>query len=162
MNANLRLEIGNPGRLALPGVTVVFMCVMFGLPGIMLVATTWSMLGEYPVLLPLVWLGAAFPVLAVYVLKRLMARYRLRLFDDGAVELDFPFRSVRIGRDELAAIRRRGAYVSQGNVQRSWIEFISPGNSALATLPGNTFTTEDLERFFAALRGTNPAVAVEV
>lgn len=150
-------ETGNPGRLAVPGLLTVLMTALFGGIAAMLVATTWSLLPANP-WLAAVWVAALFPLAVLWALKRLMARYALRVFADGAAEIVLPFKRVHIAPGALTAIARRDASVGNG-LRRTWIDFAGP-DGVHATVAARAFSPAQFDAFAAALRGAGAAVRV--
>ena len=151
----------NPGRLPVPGVLGCVMVVAFSLPAVMLVATTWKELPNYP-WLAAAWVGSLFPLAVLYVIRRLMTRYNLRLYADGLVEIVFPFKTVRIARGELASVTAQGVYVAAIRARRTWLVFASRDGKVLASLSPSAFEAGVVERFLGALREVNPQVAISV
>lgn len=152
-------QAGNAGGLPVPPVIGCFMMGAFGLPAVMVVATTWRQIPQYPWLL-LVYLASLFPFLVLWVIKRLMSRYALRVFSSGDVEVVFPFKTVRIGRFDLATVAITSNYVHAINARRYWIVLADRAGKTLATFSPSAFTPQSLQAFVAAVLQVNPSVQV--
>lgn len=158
--AAIIFETGNPGRLGVPAFLAVFMVVIFGMPAILLPATTWDMVPEHPVLLPAVYVLAFFPLAVLFVLRRLMARYAMRLFADGAVELVLPFKTHRLAAANLARIVFSAAGAANRGRQ-PFANFVGPDGRVAASVAASAFSTGQWHAFLDALRSTAPNVTVE-
>lgn len=155
-------QTGNPGRLAVPGAIAIFMTLVFGAPALMLVATTWRDLPDQPVLLPVLYLGSLFPLAVLFVLRRLMSRYALRVFDDGGVELVLPFKRRRFAAGALSGIRLQkvtmAVYQGGAAMRREHVHFIGADGSPAETMAVGAFSRSQWDAFFASLRERLPGL----
>ena len=152
-------ETGNRGTLPVPRVIGCLMVVVFGVPALMLVATTWREVPKYPWLIA-VYLASLFPFLVLFVVSRLMARYALRVHADGGVDVVLPFKTVRIAKADLAAITLTSTYVAATNARRSWVVLSSPDGATWTTFSPSAFDAKAFEQFLAAVREVNPNVKI--
>ena len=156
-------EMRNSGDLGVGGCLTIVMLVVFGGIPLMLVAMTWQELDEAPVLLPVFWLVSLFPLGALYVLRRLMRRYAVRLRHDGGVELILPFKTIRLEPGELVAVRPDTVSVAtpgSAPVRRRFAHFIGPDRSVKASLAMSAFSDAQWEEFLARLARVRPDVEV--
>lgn len=158
-SAGVVFEARNPGKLPVPGCLGCLMVAVFGMPALMLPLITWKEVPQNPWLL-LVYIGAFFPLGVLYVLKRLMSRYNLRVFQDGSVELVYPFKSVRIPQAELASVVLQSTYVGAIQGPVTALVFASRDGRLLASLQPQAFGGDVIARFIAALRSVNPDVSL--
>jgi hypothetical protein len=158
-SAGVVFEARNPGKLPVPGCLGCFMVGVFGMPAVMLPLMTWKEVPQNPWLL-LVYIGALFPLAVLYVLKRLMSRYNLRVFQDGLVEIVYPFKTVRITQAELASVALQSTYVAALNGPRTSLVFTSRDGRMLASLAPQAFGGDAITRFVETLRSVNPDVSL--
>ena len=158
-NTAVSFEAKSPGRLPVPRSLGCLMVGVFGVPVVMLIATTWREVPNYPWLLA-VYLAALFPLAALYAVKRLMKRYRLRVYADGAVEVAFPFRTVRIGRSELASVGTSTTHLAAAGGHRTFVVLASSDGRVLASFSPSAFGPGAVEAFLDALRRANPGVVI--
>jgi hypothetical protein len=151
-------QTGNPGKLALPGFATIFMAVVLGFPAVVLPPMTWDLQPEMPILLPVLWIGACFPLAVLYVLGRLMSRYALRVFSDGSIDIVFPFKTVPIDAGKLASVRQASG--GSQRMRQVFVQFVTIDGKVAADVARNAFSTVQWSGFFDALRQAAPQVAV--
>ena len=71
----------------------------------------FPLLGEHPILIPLVWLLFCFPVAVLIALGRLMGRYALAVERDGAVEIVYPFKTLRLAPVDIALVTSKASHL---------------------------------------------------
>ncbi|MBX3577903.1 MAG: hypothetical protein KF723_11885 [Rhizobiaceae bacterium] len=153
-------ETGNPGRLGVPPAGMILMIVVFGFPAVMLPATTWSLVPEFPIMLPAFYLLALFPLAVLFVLRRLMSRYALRLLNDGTVELVLPFKTIRLSAATLSrVVFSRAGTANRG--QQTFASFIDARGTVAASVAASAFSSGQWQGFLDALRTLAPHIAVE-
>lgn len=156
-------EMRNSGGLGVGGCLTTVMLVVFGGIPLMLVAFTIGEVSEEPVLLPLFWLVSLFPLAALFVLRRLMQRYAVRLRNDGGVELILPFKTIVLEPGELVAVRPDTVNVATSGtapMRRSFAHFIGPDRSVKASMAMSPFTDAQWQEFFARLVQVRPEVEI--
>jgi hypothetical protein len=160
---DVAFEMRNTGDFGVGGCLTAVMLVVFGGMPLMLVAMTFQELGEEPVLLPIFWLVSLFPLAVLYVLRRLMRRYAVRLRRDGGVELILPFKTIRIERGDLAAVRTDTVNVAtpaSAPARRRFAHFIAPDRQVKGSLAMSAFRDEQWQEFFARLAELRPDVEI--
>jgi hypothetical protein len=156
-------EMRNSGDFGVGGCLTIVMLVVFGGIPVMLVAMTFQELSEAPVLLPIFWLVSLFPLAVLYVLRRLMRRYAVRLRHDGTVELILPFKTIRLEPGELVAVRPDTVSVATPGtapIRRRFAHFIGSDRSLKASLAMSAFSDEQWNEFFARLAQARPEVEI--
>ncbi len=118
------------------------------------------MVPEYPVLLPAAYVLAFFPLGVLFVLRRLMARYALRLHADGAVELVLPFKTHRLPAGSLARVVFSAVGVANRGRQ-TFAGFVGVDGRVAASVAASAFSTAQWRDFLDALRKAAPHVTVE-
>ena len=160
---DIAFEMRNTGDLGVGGCLATWMLVIFGGMPLVLVAMTWQELGEEPVLLPIFWLVSLFPLAVLFVLRRLMRRYAVRLRRDGGVEVILPFKTIRLAPAELAAVRTDTVSVAtpaSAPARRRFAYFISPDRQVKASLAMSAFGDDQWREFFSRLAELRPDVEV--
>lgn len=159
----LEYEARNSGQLGVGGCLALSMFVVFGGMPLALIAMTWQDLGEAPLWLPLFWLVSFFPLAVLLCLRRLMARYALRIGRAGWVEIVLPFRTIRMAPGELAAIKAasvNAATPGAAPLRRAFVYFLGPDRAVKATVAMAAFSTEQWQGFYDALARVRPEVEV--
>ena len=156
-------EMRNSGGFGVGGCLTTVMLVVFGGIPVMLVAFTFQEVSEAPVLLPLFWLASLFPLAVLFVLRRLMQRYAVRLERNGTVEVILPFKTIRMAPDELVAVRPDTVNVATSGtapMRRSFAHFIGPDRSVKASVAMSPFSDAQWQEFFARLAQARPEVEI--
>ncbi len=152
---NLKFETKNPGSLGLPIWLSVLMVSVFSIPLFAIPLIPLKEVLSTPLLM-LLYPIACFPLTVLYVLKRLMTRYALRVYENGDAHIVFPFKTVHLKRGSLREVVVATRFVSAVNGYRTWIQFVAVSGNILASLSPNAFESEPLQQFIAALMETNP------
>jgi len=163
MGGEVLFQAGNKGGLPFSGCMKVFMFVMFSIP-IFAIPTTFPLLPEHPILIPLVWLLFCFPVAVLIVLGRLMGRYALAVRRDGIVEIVYPFRTLRLGPADFSRVVVQSAHLgyAQGMpIRRPDVKFARHDDSIAASVAMNAFSAQQWQDFLAALRSARPDVRID-
>ena len=156
-------EARNSGQLGVGGCLTAVMLIVFGGIPLGLVAMTVGEIGEAPILLPLFYLVSLFPLAVLFVVRRLMTRYRLRLERGGTVEVTLPFKSVRLAPGELAAVRTASvaaATPGTSSMQIAYAHFIGTDGQVKASIAMRVLSPEQWRDFFAALSQLHPGVEI--
>ena len=159
----LVFEARNAGQLGVGGCLTTWMYVVFGGIPVMLVLMTIGEFSEAPMGLTIFYILSLFPLAALFVLRRLMARHALRLFRDGSVEAALPFKSIRIAPADLAAIKTASvsaATPGTSPIRKAYVYFLSRDGASQAVVPASAFTGEQWQDFYRALAGVRPDVEV--
>ena len=157
-------EARNSGQLGVGGCLTAIMLAVFGGIPLGLVVMTLPEFGEAPVMLSIFYVLSLFPLAALYVLRRLMSRYRLRLERGGTVEVTLPFKTVRIAPGELAAVRTAEVTAAtSGNtpMRRAFAHFIGTDRQVKASIAMSVLTAEQWQEFFTVLSRTRPDVLID-
>ena len=160
---DLIFEASNSGQLGIGGCLAVVMYGMFSIIPLGLVAFTIHELPEAPWLLAL-YVASLFPLAVLFVVKRLMARHRLRILRNGTVEVALPFKSIRLDPADLSAIRT--ATILAGTpgtapMRVPYVYFLAADGETKAMVPGSAFRREQWQGFFAALASVRSDVVVD-
>ncbi len=158
MNA-LLFHAENKGSLGLPRWILFLMITMFGLPAVVLPLFTWHELGQNP-LLVILYIVAWFPLGVMYFLKRLMTRYGLRVYQDGQVEIVYPFSIQRWNVHQMSEVQHKRHFVGATHSYRTWIHFFDLEGKHLCSLSPMAFQAEDLATFTSQLKLLNPKLVI--
>lgn len=156
-------EAKNAGQFGVGGCLTSWMYIVFGGMPVLLVLMTIGEFSEAPVGLTIFYILSLFPLAVLFVLRRLMARYALRLYRDGAVETVLPFKSIRIAPADLAAIRTASvsaATPGTSSIRKAYVYFLSRDGASQAVVAASAFTDEQWQGFYKALAGVRPDVEV--
>jgi hypothetical protein len=157
-------EARNRGGLAVGGCLTAAMLSVFGGMPLILVAMTWQDLEEAPVGLPAFYVVSLLPLAILYVLRRLMMRHALRVRRDGQVELVLPFKTIRMGGEDLAAVRTSTVLAGtpgSAPMRRAYAHFISADGAVKASVAMSAFPPKQWQGFFSALSGVRPDIRIE-
>lgn len=135
------------------------MLIAFGGPALMLVAMTIHEIREAPWMV-LLWPVAFFPFLVVWTLKRLMTRYALRAFNNGDIEIVFPFKRQLIKREQLSSVTIKSRYVQQLQATQTFYLFGDSSGSVLANVHHGAFSNDQWESFLGALQRHHPSLTI--
>lgn len=149
----------NPGKLGVPLWIAIVMVVAFSIPLFALPFIRLSDIYETPLLI-LIYPAAFFPLSLLYLLRRLMTRYALRVYEDGSLDVIYPFTAIHIPRERLQELFFETHFIATVNGNRTWIRFVDSKAEVIATLSPNAFDRESLDGFIAALKATNVGLKV--
>jgi hypothetical protein len=153
---NVLFQTQNQGSFGVSSLLEIFLFMVFAMPAIVLPLFTFHELPETPWVALLYPIGF-FPLGVLFVLKRLMTRYALRVYETGAAEIVFPFRTFRIASEDLSRIVLETAYVAAVSSNRTWIRF----DRILTSLSPMAFSSEELQLFFEAIQKANPSLVIQ-
>jgi hypothetical protein len=159
--SRVKFEAKNPGSLGLPIWLSFLMVSLFSIPLLLIPMIPISEIVKTPALL-VFYPIAVFPLGVLYVLRRLMTRYGLRVYENGDARIEFPFKIVQIKQGTLREIVVQTRFVAALNGYRTWIQFVDLSGRILASLSPNAFASEPLHQFIAAVKETNPGVDFRV
>ena len=108
----------NSGNLGLPRWLSFIMVTAFSIPLLALPFIGVKDICEPP-LLVLIYPAAFFPLSILYLLRRLMTRYALRVYEDGSSDIIYPFTTVHIPRDRLQALVFETRFIAAVNGDRT-------------------------------------------
>jgi hypothetical protein len=156
-------EARNTGQLGVGGCLTTWMYVVFSVIPLMLVLFTIGEFSEAPVGLSIFYVASLFPLVALFVLRRLMGRHALRLARDGTIEAALPFKTIRMAPGEVAAIKTAtvsAATPGSANIRKAYVYFLSSDGQSRAVVPASAFTDAQWQDFYRALAAVRPEVAI--
>lgn len=149
-----------PAGMGLPVMIQVVMFIAFGLPAVACVLFTFQELPQNPWLFGL-YLVSLFPLAVLYLLTRLMSRYALAVYENGDLEITFPFSREVLPAGSVARVSSDSRYVAATASQWTWFRFVGQEDKILLSLAGSAFPQNVLADFLAAAKSVNPKLQIE-
>lgn len=157
----LIFEFHHPRGLGLPIFIQIVMIVAFGMPSIACFLFTLQELPQHPWLV-LVYLVSLFPMAVLYLLARFMGRYALKVYENGDLEVTFPFSKKILSSGSVSKITSDSRYVAATKSTMTWIRFVSHEGQILLSLAGSVFAKQVFDEFVAAAKSANPQLRSEL
>jgi hypothetical protein len=151
--------------LPLPRWILAIMVFSFSLP-LMVIPITMKLVSSNPWVL-VFWVGAAFPLTVLYLLRRLFTRFSMILYSDGGMLLIQPFARLLIAPGQLHSVMAmtQQAHISgQGAAVRvpiPWLFFYDATDKQITRVSPMAFGAEDTSEFLRLLAQHFPGVKIE-
>ncbi len=137
------------------------MFIAFGMPAAACILFTIHELPQHPWLI-LLYVISCFPVAVLFVLRRLMSRYALAVYENGDLEVTFPFSRKVLPSGSIEKITADSRYVAATQSRMSWIRFVGQKDKIHLSLARSTFSDQVFADFFAAAKARNPKLIIEL